>query len=82
MGEYSEMMEQISCSLKDANFPITSEDELLAAFPCGADTKYMAGEKMLHIGETIKKIQKEQYPFNCSDDAVMTMCDLWKEGSK
>ena len=78
MSEYREIMEQISCSIsKDANFPISTSDELLAAFPCGEDTTIKVGEKEVKVGEAVKKLNSSHYPFICSDDITNAICEIW-----
>ena len=79
MDRVKELKSQVSCALQEANFPITSDVELFAAFPCGPDTTFKVSDKEVKVGDAAKHMKDDHYPFICSDDLAGLMCEIWDE---
>ncbi|AKB74506.1 hypothetical protein MSLAZ_1245 [Methanosarcina lacustris Z-7289] len=54
---------QIVGGLKDAKFPIKTPEELLAAFPAGANTTCRSGDLAVTAGEAGKLLTAADFPF-------------------
>ena len=61
---------QIIGALKEANFPITTPEDLLAAFPNGAATTCKAGDLEVTAGEAGKLLTSDDFPFNSAEEAA------------
>ncbi|SNS98004.1 hypothetical protein SAMN05446037_103130 [Anaerovirgula multivorans] len=64
---------QIIGALKNADFPISSPDELLAAFPLGADTTCQAGDLKVTAGDAGKLLKADDFPFKTAEDVGETI---------
>lgn len=64
---------QIIGALKNASFPINSPEELLAAFPQGADTTCQAGDLKIKAGEAGKLLKSDDFPFKSAEDVGETI---------
>lgn len=54
---------QIVAGLEGAKFPINTPEELLAAFPAGADTTCRSGDLSVTAGEAGKLLTPADFPF-------------------
>ncbi len=61
---------QIIGALADAAFPIATPEELLKAFPMGADTTCQAGDVKVTAGEAGKLLRVEDFPFSCAQEVA------------
>ncbi len=75
MSVRDEIKSQIKGALKDADFPIRTPEELLAAMPEGADTKCKAGDVELTAGEAGKKLSEDDFPFESAEDVAETLAN-------
>ena len=64
---------QIMGALEGAEFPITSPEELLAAFPQGAATTCRADGIEMTAGEAGKLLTPGDFPFKSSEDVAETI---------
>lgn len=64
---------QIIGALKGASFPIETPEELLNAFPNGAETTCQAGEVKVTAGEAGKLLTINDFPFNSAEDVGETI---------
>lgn len=64
---------QIIGALENADFPISSPDELLAAFPLGADTTCQAGDLKVTAGDAGKLLKTDDFPFKSAEDVGETI---------
>ncbi|GAW90960.1 MTH865 family protein [Calderihabitans maritimus] len=64
---------QIIQALQGATFPISSPEELLAAFPEGPDTTCRAGEIEVTAGEAGKLLTADDFPFNSAEEVAETI---------
>lgn len=64
---------QIVGALAKASFPIDSPEELLAAFPNGADTTCQAGELKVTAGEAGTLLNQEDFPFRSAEEVAETI---------
>lgn len=64
---------QIIGALKGANFPIGSPEELLAAFPQGAETTCQAGDLKVSAGEAAKLLTPDDFPFRSAEQVAETI---------
>ena len=55
--------DQISGALAGAKFPIATPDDLIAAFPNGADTTCQVGDLKMTAGEAGKLLKASDFPF-------------------
>ncbi len=58
-----EIHAQITGALADAKFPIGTPEELLAAFPDGANTTCKAGNVEMKAGDAGKLLKASDFPF-------------------
>ncbi len=70
-----EIHRQIVAGLKDAKFPINTPEELLAAFPAGADTTCKAGDLEVTAGEAGKLLTAEDFPFKDAKQVADTIVE-------
>lgn len=63
MSVKEEIHSQIVGGLADATFPINTPEDLLAAFPAGADTTCKSGDCEVTAGEAGKLLKAEDFPF-------------------
>lgn len=63
MSVKEDIHSQIVGGLADATFPINSPEELLAAFPAGADTTCKSGDVEITAGEAGKVLTSDDFPF-------------------
>jgi Uncharacterized protein conserved in archaea len=59
----NELFKQITGALSNAKFPIKTPQELLAAFPDGADTTCKADGIKMTAGEAGKLLKPQDFPF-------------------
>ncbi len=64
MNVRDEIHAQIIGGLAGAKFPIMSPEDLLAAFPDGANTTCKAGDLEITAGEAGKLLKASDFPFN------------------
>jgi hypothetical protein len=64
MNVRDEIHAQIIGGLAGAKFPIKSPEDLLAAFPDGANTTCKAGDLEITAGEAGKLLKASDFPFN------------------
>lgn len=64
---------QIAGALADANFPIDTPEQLLNAFPMGADTTCQAGEVKVTAGEAGKLLTESDFPFLSAEEVAETI---------
>jgi hypothetical protein len=64
---------QIIGALKEATFPISTPEDLLAAFPLGAETTCRAGDIEVTAGEAGKLLQAGDFPFNSAEQVAETI---------
>lgn len=65
--------DQIIGALKRANFPIAIPEDLLAAFPNGADTTCKAGDLEVTAGEAGKLLTGDDFPFDSAEEVAETI---------
>lgn len=63
MSVRDEIHAQITGALKKAKFPIKTPENLLAAFPDGANTTCKAGDIEVTAGEAGKLLKASDFPF-------------------
>lgn len=68
-----EIKKQIVGALANANYPINSPKELLAAFPNGADTTCQAGDVKITAGEAGKLLYMSDFPFQDAEQVADTI---------
>ncbi|MGB9927667.1 MAG: MTH865 family protein [Methanosarcina sp.] len=66
---------QIVAGLKNAKFPINTPEELIAAFPAGADTTCKAGDLEVTAGEAGKLLTAEDFPFKDAKQVADTIVE-------
>lgn len=54
---------QITGALKGAKFPVATPQDLIAAFPEGADTTCRVGDLKMTAGEAGKLLKASDFPF-------------------
>ena len=75
MSVRDEIHGQIVGGLKGARFPINTPQELLAAFPAGADTTCRAGDLAVTAGEAGKLLTASDFPFKDAKHVADTIVD-------
>lgn len=63
MSVKEEIHAQIVGALKGATFPIKTPEELIAAFPDGANTTCQVGDIKMTAGEAGKLLKGSDFPF-------------------
>lgn len=66
---------QIVAGLSNANFPINTPQELIAAFPAGADTTCKAGDLKVTAGEAGKLLTPADFPFKSAKAVADTIVE-------
>lgn len=66
---------QIKGTLENAQFPIKTPEDLLAAFPVGADTTCKSGEVEITAGEAGSLFKESDFPFT----SARQVADLFVE---
>ncbi|EHQ36492.1 MTH865 family protein [Methanoplanus limicola] len=61
---------QITGALAGAEFPIQTPEDLIAAFPDGADTACCAGDLKVTAGEAGKLLKPDDFPFKSAKDVA------------
>lgn len=64
---------QIIASLANAKFPITTPQDLLNAFPHGADTTCKAGDLEITAGQAGKLLSVDDFPFTSAQHVAETI---------
>jgi hypothetical protein len=64
MSVKEDIHSQILGGLANATFPINTPEDLLAAFPAGADTTCKSGDVEVTAGEAGKLLTAEDFPFD------------------
>ena len=64
---------QITGALKGATFPIKTPQDLIAAFPMGANTTCQVGEIKMTAGEAGKLLTASDFPFKSADSVADTI---------
>ncbi|MHB9094113.1 MAG: MTH865 family protein [Eubacteriales bacterium] len=64
---------QIIGALKNATFPISTPEALLAAFPEGANTTCRADGIEVTAGQAGKLLTANDFPFNCAEHVAETI---------
>lgn len=73
MSVKEEIRKQIIAGLEGAKFPIKTPEELLAAFPNGADTTCKAGDVEVTAGEAGKLLTENDFPFTSAEQVADTI---------
>ncbi len=68
-----EIRAQIVGALANANFPIRTGKDLLAAFPNGAETTCQAGNVKMTAGEAGKILYMSDFPFESAESVADTI---------
>ena len=64
---------QIIAGLANANFPIATPQDLLNAFPNGADTTCKAGDIEVTAGQAGKLLSANDFPFTSAQHVAETI---------
>lgn len=75
MAVKDEIRSQIIGALAGAKFPINSPEELLAAFPDGAETTCKADGVELKAGDAGSVLKADDFPFKSAEDVANTIVD-------
>lgn len=73
MNVKEEIHSQIVGALANATFPINTPEDLLAAFPAGADTTCKAGDVEITAGEAGKLLTAEDFPVESAKQIADTL---------
>ena len=73
MSVKEEIKGQIIGALANAKFPIKTPQDLLAAFPNGADTTCKSGNVSMTAGEAGKLLKPEDFPFKSAAQVADTI---------
>ncbi len=68
-----ELQGEIVAALQGAQFPINTPQDLLKAFPQGAETTCQAGGVKLTAGEAGRLLKKSDFPFRSADQMANTI---------
>lgn len=66
---------QISGALAGAKFPVKTPENLIAAFPDGADTTCQAGDLKVTAGEAGQLLKASDFPFKSAKDVADTIVE-------
>ncbi len=66
---------QIIEALRGATFPIQTPEELLAAFPQGAETTCQVGDIRMTAGEAGKLLKPGDFPFKSAEEVAEIIVD-------
>ncbi|CAJ37313.1 MTH865 family protein [Methanocella arvoryzae] len=75
MTARNEFYKQITGALAGAKFPINTPQELLAAFPNGADTTCQADGVKMTAGEAGKLLKPGDFPFKSAGQVANTILE-------
>ncbi len=70
---FAEIRGQIVGALAGASFPIATPEELLAAFPDGADTTCQSGDIKMTAGEAGGLLTADDFPFESAEQVADTI---------
>lgn len=73
MDVKAELKKQIVGALARASFPIGSPQDLLAAFPNGADTTCQCGDIKLRAGDAGAVLTPGDFPFRSAESVADTI---------
>lgn len=73
MDVKAELKRQIVGALAGASFPIGSPQDLLAAFPNGADTTCACGDVRLRAGDAGGVLTATDFPFRSAESVADTI---------
>lgn len=73
MDVKAELTKQIVGALAGAKFPINSPEELLSAFPNGADTTCQSGDVKLRAGDAGTVLKASDFPFTTAQSVADTI---------
>ena len=69
---------QIIAHLKNAEFPISTPETLLASFPSGADIKCSADDLVVTTGQVGELLSLTHFPFESAEDVGEIIVELVK----
>lgn len=75
MSVKEEIHSQITGALATAKFPINTPEDLLAAFPAGADTKCKSGNVEITAGEAGKLLTAADFPVKSAKQIADTLVE-------
>jgi len=75
MSVKDDIHSQIVAGLENAAFPIKTPEELLSAFPAGADTTCRSGDVVVTAGEAGSLLRTSDFPFKSSKAVADTIVD-------
>jgi len=70
MGVKEEIHAQIVGALAGASFPLATPEELLSAFPDGAETTCKSGDVELKAGDAGGVLTPDNFPFTSAKDVA------------
>lgn len=70
MGVKEEIHAQIVGALAGASFPLATPEELLSAFPDGAETTCKSGDVELKAGDAGGVLTPDDFPFTSAKDVA------------
>lgn len=70
MGVKEEIHAQIVGALAGASFPLATPEELLSAFPDGAETTCKSGDVELKAGDAGGVLTPDDFPFTSAQDVA------------
>ncbi len=73
MDVKEDIKQQIAGALAGASFPIASPEELIGAFPNGADTMCVSGDVKLRAGDAGTVLTAADFPFTSADQVADTI---------
>ncbi|RZN60994.1 MTH865 family protein [Methanonatronarchaeum sp. AMET6-2] len=73
MDVTEEIRQQLVGALKGADFPVNTPEELLNAFPEGAETTCKAGDVEITAGEAGELLTENDFPFESPEDVAETV---------
>ncbi len=73
MTAKEELTQQIVSALARARFPISTPEELLVAFPNGADTTCRSGDIQMTAGAAGKLLTDADFPFTSAGQVANTI---------
>ncbi len=73
MDVKAEIKRQITGALAGASFPLSTPEELLSAFPQGADTMCEAGDVKLRAGDAGGVLTPADFPFTSAEQVADTI---------
>ena len=78
MKDKMTVKEQILSALQESVFPISSQDELLGAFPCGEDGTLCLAEDQLFVNpQEKKKLKPEHFPIATPEQAAELLLKIY-----